>query len=276
MMLGTLGLAYGFGSSDALSGAYGSAVSTTMLLTTALLFNAMRDVWGWSLISASATSLLFLLVDLAFFGANMLKLREGGWVPIAIGAVIFVIMATWHRGMQAVREVNDEETKSPEQFLADLESGKVPRVPGTAVFLSRSGSPITPLLVRHVAQIKALQETVISLTVRFEKVPRIATEHRAQVEEMRGLWRVAVKFGFMDVPSLTSALACAKEKGCPLDLDNLVYFVSRDDVVPGKRRRMPGWRRTLFGFMYRNAVHAADRFDLPADRLLEEGRQIAL
>ena len=276
MMLGTLGLAYGFGSSDALSGAYGSAVSTTMLLTTALLFNAMRDVWGWSRATALVASGIFLSVDLAFFGANMLKLWEGGWVPIAIGLVIFTIMSTWHRGMQAVRQVNEEQQKSPEEFLTDLQTGRVARVPGTAVFLSRSGSPITPLLVRHVAQIRALQQTVVSLTVRFDKVPRIATEHRAEVEEMHGLWRVAVKFGFMDVPSLSSALACAKEKGCPLDMDNLVYFVARDDVVPGKRRRLPAWRRMVFGFMYRNAVHVADRFDLPPDRLIEEGRQIAL
>ncbi len=276
MMIGTLSLAYGFGSSDALSGAYGSAVSTTMLLTTALLFNAMRDVWGWSMLAAVSTSLVFLAVDLAFFGANMLKLREGGWVPLAIGAVIFTIMATWHRGMQVVREMNEEGQPSTEQFLADLRSGHVARVPGTAVFLSRSGSPITPLLVRHVAQIKALQETVISLTVRYAKVPRVTTEHRAHIEEMHGLWRVAVTFGFMDVPSLSEALACAKDKGCPLDLDNLVYFVARDDIVPGKRRRLPSWRRMMFGFMYRNAVHVADRFDLPPDRLLEVGRQLAI
>jgi KUP system potassium uptake protein len=278
MMLGTLGLAYGFGSSDALSGAYGAAVSTTMLLTTALLYNAMRDVWGWPMPVALLTSAVFLGVDLAFFAANMLKLREGGWVPLLIGAVIFLIMATWHRGVEAVHDIQEAERESPEEFLTSLKTGRVARVPGTAVFLSRSGWPITPLIVRHVAQMKALQDIVISLTVRFEKVPRIPAAHRAETQELHdGLWSVAVRFGFLEVPNLASALSCAKDQGCPLDLDDAVYFVARDEVTPGEHgRRMPAWRRMLFGFMYRNAVHAADRFDLPANKLLEVGRQIAL
>jgi KUP system potassium uptake protein len=278
MMAGTLGLAYGFGSSDALSGAYGSAVSTTMLLTTALLYNAMRDVWRWPLPAALLTSLGFLAVDLAFFAANMLKLREGGWVPLLIGAIIFLIMATWHRGIEAVRQVQEADQESPAQFREGLRNGRVARVPGTAVFLSRSGSPITPLLVRHVSQIKALQETVVSLTVRFEKTPRIGPDDRADAADMQdGLWRVAVRFGFMEVPRLSLALSSAKEKGCPLNLDDAVYFVARDEVVPAKgAHRLPVWRRMLFGFMYRNAVHAADRFDLPGAKLLEVGRQIEL
>ena len=278
MMLGTLGLAYGFGSSDALSGAYGSAVSTTMLLTTALLFNAMRDVWGWNLPVSVLISVVFLIVDGAFFAANMMKVREGGWVPLAIGAVIFVIMATWHRGVQAVHDVQEENEESPAEFLAALRNGRVPRVAGTAVFLSRSGNPITPLMVHHVSQMKALQEVVISLTVRFEKVPRISSEHRAVVAELHdGLWSVRVRFGFLEVPRLAEALACAKDKGCPLDLHDAVYFVARDEVVPSKeRRRLPSWRRMMFAFMYRNAVHAGDRFDLATNCLVEVGRQIAL
>ena len=279
MMLGTLGLAYGFGSSDALSGAYGTAVSTTMLLTTALLFNAMRDVWGWPLPVALLTSFLFLLVDLAFFAANLLKIREGGWAPLVIGTVIFLIMQTWHRGIQAIHQVQDEDDirESPEQFIDGLRTGEIARVPGTAVFLSRSGWPITPLIARHVAQFKAMQKIVVSLTVRFEKIPRVPFGQRAEASMLPdGMWAVAVRFGFLDVPSLTSALACAKDKGCPLDLNDAVYFVARDDVVPGPRRRLPSWRRMLFGFMYRNAVHAADRFDLPADKLVEIGRQVGL
>jgi KUP system potassium uptake protein len=278
MMLGTLGLAYGFGSSDALSGAYGAAVSTTMLLTTALLFNAMRDVWGWNIAVSALISLVFLLVDGAFFAANMTKLRQGGWVPLLIGAVIFVIMATWHRGVQAVHEVQDEDQESPDEFLAALRHGGIPRVAGTAVFLSRGFNPITPLMVRHVAQMKALQEIVLSLTVRFEKTPRIAAENRAEIAELHdGLWSVKLRFGFLEVPRLSEALACAKDKGCPLDLQDAVYFVARDEVVPSKtRRRMPGWRRMMFAFMYRNAVHAGDRFDLATNSLVEIGRQIAL
>jgi KUP system potassium uptake protein len=208
----------------------------------------------------------------------MMKVREGGWVPLLIGAVIFIIMATWHRGVQAVHEVQDEEQESPADFLAALRSGDVPRVAGTAVFLSRSFTPITPLMVRHVAQMKALQEVVISLTVRFEKVPRIAAEHRAEIAELHdGLWSVKVRFGFLDVPRLAEALSCAKDKGCPLDLQDAVYFVARDEVVPSKHRhRMPGWRRMMFAFMYRNAVHAGDRFDLATNSLVEIGRQIAL
>jgi KUP system potassium uptake protein len=278
MMLGTLGLAYGFGSSDALAGAYGAAVSTTMLLTTALLFNAMRDVWGWNIAVSVLVSLVFVIVDGAFFAANMLKIRAGGWVPLLIGAVLFAIMATWHRGLQAMREVQDEDPETPADFLAALRTGQIPRVPGTAVFLSRSGNPITPLMVHHVGQMKALQETVISMTVHFEKVPRIAAKDRAEAVALQdGLWRVRVRFGFLEVPRLADALRSAKDKGCPLHLDDAVYFVARDEVVASAhRRRMPGWRRMLFGFMYRNAVHAGDRFDLARNSLVEIGRQIAL
>ena len=278
MMITTLIIAYGFGSSDALAGAYGTAVSTTMLLTTALLFNAMRDVWKWPLAAALPISALFLVVDLAFFGANLMKIREGGWAPLLIGFVMYTIMSTWHRGLTAVHLVQNEEPESPEKFRNDLNDGKIARVPGTAVFLSRGAEPITPLLVKHVAQFKALQETVVSLTVGFEKTPHVPVADRAETTELHdGLWRVAVKFGFLDIPSLPGALSCAKEKGCPLHLDDAVYLVARDAVVPDPRRRlMPSWRRMLFGFMYRNAVHASDRFDLPAAKLLEIGRQIGL
>ncbi|MEA2737803.1 MAG: system potassium uptake protein, partial [Acetobacteraceae bacterium] len=278
MMIGTLFLTFSFGSSDALAGAYGTAVSTTMLLTTALLFNAMRDVWRWKLPVAAPLSLLFLLIDLAFFGANLLKIREGGWIPLLLGVLIFVVMTTWHQGIETVRRSLAQQSENTEAFLAALRGGKVVRVPGTAVFFSRSDSAIPAVLVRHVAQIKALQEIVVSLTVRFEDYPRVPLSHRAETEQMaEDFWHVTLRFGFIEMPNVVSALACAKQKGCPINLDDAVYFASHDDVVRSANPpRLASWRRVLFAFMYRNAVRAPDRFDLPPDKFLEIGRQIAL
>ncbi len=278
MMVCTLVLTFSFGSSDALAGAYGTAVSTTMLLTTALLFNAMRDVWHWPAVTAWVLSGVFLLIDLAFFGANMLKIAEGGWIPLLLGVILFLVMTTWHRGIEAMHRSLSQRPESINDFLAQIRQGKIARVPGTAVFLSRSDTAIAPVMVRHVAQIKALQETVVSLTVRFEEYPRVPPEKRAEVEKIaEGFWHVTIRFGFVEIPSVTAALASAKEKGCPLNLDDAVYFASHDDVVrSADPPRLPTWRRMVFAVMYRNAVRTPDRFDLPADKFLEVGRQIAL
>ena len=278
MMVCTLLLTFSFGSSDSLAGAYGTAVSTTMLLTTALLFNAMRDVWRWSVTAAVLLSSVFLLIDLAFFGANLLKIREGGWIPLLLGALVFTVMTTWHQGIEAVRRSLVQKPESTDQFLATMKSGTIARVPGTAVFFSRSDTAIPPVLVRHIAQIKALQETVVSLTVRFEDHPRVPQSQRAEVEQIAdGFWHVTVHFGFVEIPNVVAALACAQEKGCQINLDDAVYFASHDEVVRSANPpRLAPWRRMLFAAMYRNAVRAPDRFDLPPDQFLEVGRQIAL
>jgi len=278
MMVCTLALTFGFGSSDRLAGAYGTAVSTTMLLTTALLYNVMRDVWRWSLPLALGVSGIFVVIDVVFFAANMLKLLEGGWIPLLLGALIFAAMTTWKRGIDALRKrlVQGEET--PERFLARLEEGQIPRVPGTAVFLSRTGALVPPVLVRHVAQFKAVQETIVGLTIGFEEVPRVAQSERAQVRKVAaGLWHVTVRYGFVEIPDLANALAAARDHGCPLDLDDAIYFAAHDEVVRSENHpRLSPWRRILFAFMYRNALRAPDRFDLPSDRFLEISRQVAL
>ncbi|MFL5254839.1 MAG: potassium transporter Kup [Rhodopila sp.] len=278
MMACTLLLTYSFGSSDRLAGAYGTAVSTTMLLTTALLFNAMRDVWGWPTPVALLIGAVFLAIDLAFFGANLLKLHEGGWIPLLFGGLLFLIMTTWRRGMEALRRSPAEWPESTDAFLASLEARKIARVPGTAVFFSRSDTVIPTVLVRHVSQIRALQETVITLTVQFEEYPRVPLSRRAELTRLaKDFWHVTVRFGFVEMPNVVAALACARDQGCPLDLDDAVYFAAHDEVVRrANPPRLPGWRRMLFAVMYRNAVRAPDRFDLPAERFLEVGRQIAL
>jgi KUP system potassium uptake protein len=278
MMVLTLILTFSFGSSDSLAGAYGSAVSTTMLLTTALLFNAMRDVWRWPAVVAVPVALGFLVIDLGFFSANMMKVREGGWIPLALGGVIYLTMTSWRAGIDGLRRSLVQKPGAAEQFLALLRSGTVPRVPGTAVFFTRSESAVPPVLVRHVEQMGALQEKIVTLTVRFEEVPRVPVDLRAVAERVAdGFWHVTVRFGFVEKTDLTAALGCLNRDHCPIDLDSAVYFASLDHVIPaGAPPRLPAWRRFVFGFMYRNAVRAADRFELPADRFLEVGRQVAL
>ncbi len=278
MMLGTLLLTYGFGSSERLAGAYGTAVSTTMMLTTALLYDAMRTIWRWPVVAAVSVAGLFLLVDLGFFAANLLKIADGGWIPLLLGGVLFLIMTTWHKGLVAVRRKLMEGLVNQDVFLAQLRENTVPRVPGTAVFLSRSGRVIPPLLVRHVAQIRALQETVVSLSVTFEEVPRIEEAERTRAEHLAdGFWYITVRFGFVEMPNLAAALAHARAQGCPLNLEDAVYFAAHDEVIASSASdRLPGWRRRLFRFMFRNAIRTPDRFSLPADKFIEIGRQIAL
>jgi len=278
MMLCTLVIAYGFGSSDALASAFGTAVSTTMLLTTALLFSTMREVWRWPVAAAVAVSAPLLVIDLAFFSANLLKIREGGWVPLVLAAVVLTIMLTWHRGITALRSRVPEKEEGTPEFLARVEALGIARVPGTAVFLSRTTRVVTPVLIRHVAMIKALQQTVVSLTVIFEPVPRIPVAERTQVEQLGdGFWHITVRFGFVEIPNIPAALDQACDQGCPINQQDVVYFAASDNVVRAAvAPRLPAWQRFLFAFMFRNAVKAPERFDLPADKLLDVGRQIAL
>jgi KUP system potassium uptake protein len=276
MMVFTLLLTITFRSSERLAGAFGTAVATTMLLTTALLYTTMRERWGWSRWTALPISLVFLIVDLTFFVANLLKIVNGGWIPLTFGAVIFTTMLTWRRGVDLIRAQLKRLTEAPEALLQRLAQGEIPRVPGTAVFLSRSAAPLPPLMARHIAQFGVLPETAISLTIQFEERPRVSPEKRMEIAPVAaGLWHITVHFGFVEVPNLPLVLAEAKQQGCPIDLQKALYFGARDDVVPAAPpHRLMAWRRMLFGFMYRNAVHTVDRFSLPPAQFVEVGRQV--
>jgi KUP system potassium uptake protein len=278
MMVATIGITIAFGNSDRLAGAYGTAVSTTMLLTTGLLFVAMVKVWRWPIAVSILVAGTFLIVDVAYFGANLLKIADGGWLPLTFGAVVFFIMLTWRSGVDAVRESLAHTSEVPEIFVAELAAGKVPRVPGTAIFLTRTYQKIPPLLIDHVKHMGALHRSVIALTVLFEESPRIAEESRCSAEPIAaGIWRVTMRFGFVEIPDLTAALKRVKDLDPSVDLDNAIYFATRDLVVPKRgtsllnRLRLP-----LFAFLYRNAVKVVDRFSLPPDQAVEIARQIEI
>jgi KUP system potassium uptake protein len=227
---------------------------------------------------AAAISLAFLSIDLAFFGANLLKIREGGWIPLLLGGLIYLVMRTWWRGINAIRRSTAQKPETIAAFLDQLRSDEVARVPGTAVFLSGVETAIPAVMVRHAAQIKALQKKLVSLTVWFEEYPRVPLNRRAEVKDIaENFWHITIRFGFLEKPDVVAALACAQEKGCAIDLDDTVYFAAHDEVVRSTSPlRLPAWQRMLFSVMYRNAVRMPDRFNLPSDQFLEVGRQVGL
>jgi KUP system potassium uptake protein len=278
MMACTLALTIGFQSSDRLAGAYGTAVSTTMLLTTLLLYHAMRERWGWPVPLAAAVAGVFGIVDIAFFVANLLKIIDGGWIPLLAGGIIFTLMTTWRRGIDALRDHAWSLSETPDGFMARLTRRELPRVSGTAVFLTRAAQPISALMVQHGEQFGAFPASAVSLTVAFTDEPRVPLDDRVKVEELaNGVYHLTVSYGFIEIPDLPAALALAKQKGCAIDLSTAIFFAARDDVVSGSH---PGalsrWRRVIFAVLYRNAVHMSDRFNLKGDRFVEVGRRLEI
>jgi KUP system potassium uptake protein len=278
MMAATVGITIAFGSSDKLAGAYGTAVSTTMLLTTCLLFAAMRSVWRWPLGVSALVAGLFLIVDVGFFAANLLKIADGGWLPLTFGAIVFFLMLTWRAGIDAVRASLAHASQAPAKFVADLAAGKVPRVPGTAIFLTRTDQKIPPLLIDHVKHMGALHQSVIALTVLFEETPRLADVSRCGfVQIADGIWRATMRFGFVEIPDLAAALKQVKGLDPSIDLDHAIYFATRDLVVPRPNSSaFAHWRLPVFAFLYRNSAKVVDRFSLPPERVVEIARQIEI
>jgi KUP system potassium uptake protein len=278
LMLVTLALTIGFGKSDNLASAYGIAVSATMLMTSALLMIAMREIWGWNLIVSILVAGVFIVVDAAFFLSNSLKLASGGYVPLALGAAVYTVMYVWHRGVKAVSARLHESLVPFETFLSELATRKVARVPGTAVFLTRAKSGTPPVMVWHVKQNRALHEHVIAISTTTEPIPRIPDNERMTFADLApGFWRANVRYGFMERPNVPRLLVQLKGLGCTVDLTDVTYYVGHETIT-GRTdgRGIARWQRVLFTFMVRNAARVTDYFSLPSDQVVEIGRQISI
>ena len=278
MMIATVVITFAFGSSDRLAGAYGTAVATTMLLTTILLYQAMVKVWKWPTALVVVVAGLLICVDSGFFAANLMKIADGGWVHLSFAAVLFIIMITWRTGIEAIRASLTQIPQTEEQFLRDVADGRIPRVEGTMVFLTRSAFKVSRLIMDHAHFMGSLPTHVIALSVSFDETPRVAAPNCAVISQVAaGWWQVSAHFGFMEIPNLQRALQKAKGLDPSIDLDKAVFVATRDMVVhkPGSRVLRQG-RLGLFGFLYRNAVKATDRFSLPPQRVLEIARQIEI
>jgi KUP system potassium uptake protein len=278
LMIVTVGLTLGFGKSDNLAAAYGIAVSLTMLMTSALLFIAMREIWGWSLIAAGSVAACFLLIDSAFFLANLTKIAEGGYVPLLLAIAVYGVMWIWHRGWAAVMDRVGKSLVPVPQFMQDVEARGIPRVPGTAVFLTRTEHGTPPVMHWHVRHNRALHRHLFVLRVEILPIPWVASRDRMTIEEVApNFWRAEARFGFMERPHIPELLATGKSLGCTIDLDDVTYYVGHETVIGREDGKgLPAWQEGLFAVMERNAIHVSDFFSLPNDQVVEIGRQISI
>jgi KUP system potassium uptake protein len=278
LMIVTVGLTIGFGKSDNLAAAYGIAVSLTMLMTSALLFIAMREIWGWSLSAAGAVAACFLVIDGAFFLANLTKVAQGGYVPLILAISVYSVMWIWHRGAAAVMDRMHEMLIPVPQFMQDIAAKGVPRVPGTAVFLTRTAQDVPPVMIWHVKHNRALHEHLFVLRVEILSVPWVASGSRITVTEVaKDFWRADARFGFMERPHIPELLTASKSLGCTVDLDDVTYYVGHETVISREDGKgLPGWQEEFFAVMERNAIHVSDFFSLPTDQVVEIGRQVSI
>ena len=277
LMLLTCVLVLGFRTSSNIAGAYGVALSTLMLMTTLMFYVMSREVWGWSFPRAAGVAGLFLWVDLLFFAANMLKIRYGGWVPLAIAAAIFLLMTTWKRGREILGKRMLEKTVPLKMLLADLAAEPPLRVPGTAVFMYGTADHTPPALVHNLAHNKVLHEKVVFLTVVTEDVPHVEPRERVTVKHIgKGFHTVVARYGFMDDPDLEDVLEACRVKALDIRMEGTTFFLGRETLVSSDRPGMDHWRATLFAFMSRNALRATAFFKIPANQVFEVGAQVEL
>jgi KUP system potassium uptake protein len=278
LMVVTLGLAIGFGKSDNLAAAYGIAVSSTMLMTTVLLFIAMREIWGWSVALAGTVAGGFMIIDGAFFLANLTKVAEGGYVPLMLAVVTYGMMWIWHRGAKAVGTLMHQTLVPIGTFMREIEAGGIPRVPGTAVFLTHTLKDTPPVMNWHVKHNRALHQEVLILRVAILPIPWLREGDRITVTEISPrIWRGDASYGFMESPDVPALLNSSRTKGCTVGLSDVTYYVGHETIVHREDGKgMPHWQEALFAAMERNAAHVSDFLKLPTESVVEIGRQVAI
>jgi KUP system potassium uptake protein len=276
LMVCAIGLVIGFGQATKLAGAYGVAVTATMGITTVLFGVVARERFGWSMPAVLAFVVPFLAIDLAFFGANVIKIADGGWFPIVVGVVIFTMMTTWFAGRRLLTERLNSDAIDAPTFVAQLTSNRIHRPRGTAVFMSRHRDGIPTTLLHNIKHNKVVHERVVLLSVITEETPRLSLEERVEwVELGHGVFRLILHYGFMEDPDIPETLAAITG---PITFNRMTtsYFLGRETLIPTSEQGMAIWREHLFSWMTRNATTASSFFNLPANQVIELGSQVRI
>lgn len=275
---GCLALVVGFGSSERLASAYGIAVSGTMVLTSIVYFVVTRRTWAWPLAKAVPLLALFLAGDIPFFLANLLKFFDGGYIPIGVGLLLFLVMLDWRVGRLLLRERVAANAQPAAEFLATVDQRVAARIRGTSVFLSSHSEGIPEIVLHYVRRINVLSACVVLLTLRMEHVPTVSDEARVTCEDLgHGFYRVIGRYGFMSSPDVPRLLRLVNARfGAPIDVDGATYYVGRDIFVATNHGKMSAWPERLFAFLSRNAQRATTQFAIPIEQVLEMGTQVDL
>jgi len=276
-MICAIGLVLAFEKSTNLAAAYGVAVTATMAITTLLLSVIERERWKWAMAAIVALTVPLLVIDLAFFGANIIKVMDGGWFPLAVGILVFTLMTTWRRGREILAERLSKQTLPLDDLLRDLAGNRIPRVPGTAIFLTRYSTGVPTPLLHNIKHNKVVHQRVVLMTIEVEETPHHPRAEAVQWEDLgQGLYRLVARFGFLDDTDLPSLLS--QIEGLPFAFQPMStsYFLGRENLIATRYPGMALWRERLFASMMRNATNAARFFNLPPNQVIELGAQIEL
>jgi len=277
LMIACVALVLAFRSSSNLAAAYGVAVTTTMFVTTLLFFRVERERWRWSWPVAVTFTAFFLIADLSFWGANLVKIPAGGWFPLVIGVVVFTAMTTWRRGRSLLAQRLKADTPRFAEFIDRLEHSKLARVPGTAIYMYSDPEGTPPALVRNLRHNSVLHEQVIQLSLNTEDVPYVAHKQRMEVRALHhGIYQMILHYGFMETPNVLRDLPLAQRHKLELDLEEVSFFLGSERILATEGKGIALWRERLFVLMSRNATSAANFFGLPPDRVVEMGTQVEI
>ena len=277
LLISVLLLVMLFRSSSSLASAYGISVTGTMVVTAMMGFVVIWKVWKWSPLAAAALILPFLAIDLTFLVANLLKVFEGGWVPLALGGIVMLLMYTWRRGSRLLYEKSHRQEIPLTDLIAMLEKKPPQRVPGTAVFLTSNPDFAPTALMHSLKHYKVLHQKNVILTIEIAPTPRVDIGERVRLEDVSEMFsKVTLKFGFMESPNVPKALAIARKLGWQFDIMSTSFFLSRRALKPAARSGMPRWQDHLFIGMSRSANDATDYFQIPTGRVVEVGTQVTI
>jgi KUP system potassium uptake protein len=274
LFVATVAVVLGFQSSSNLAAAYGVAVSTTMVITTILGFVAMRTLWNWNIAVSILVAGFFLIVDLTFFSANLLKILQGGWYPLLIAAGIYLLISTWIKGGEEMSNQIQKYVQPLQKYLQHIDMRKVKKVPGIAIYLTESPLSTPLAFIHNINHNKILHRRVIFISVNVKNVPFVRSEDRLKFQRLApGFYRVLLLYGFMNRPDVRSALKIVQNQYLKLPIEDSTFYIGREKLIPRESIGMTKWRSRLFVFMKRNSEDIVQNFNIPPERVFEIGAQ---